>query len=697
MKRLIGIVLISLALFIGINRPLKYILADGPIDLLASKPEDVLNSIYFNIAFYIHIVFGGIALLIGWVQFIKKIRDTYPKLHKTIGKIYISSIFIAAPVAFYISFFVKGGLPTEIGFTFGSLIWITATYLGYRAIRKGNIKAHIEYMTYSYAGTFAAVTLRFWLPFLITTIGNFETAYGISVWLSWIPNVIIAYLILNKKEIITKYYNTYKVEKISRVFLSFLFLFFMLSYTSVQTWFYRAPSFKGKSIEKRSIDDNSYFTNEKFDEIKKYLTEESETTSFMVLENGKTVFEYGDASEIYNLGHAKTGIISLLYGKYINKGIINLNETLENNNIDEYHKLLPIEKQASVKDLLTSSSGVMYLKNEMEYYTIKKIRERGKVKPGTYFKFNNWDYNVASYLLEQKSGNSFHEEIEKQLAIPLEFEDWNIENQKMVYNNKDSRFPTNEIHISTRDMAKIGQLLLQKGKWNGKQLISEEWVNTITSTAISKDSVTSRVGRDISSPLQQSYGYLWWIFERFYDNPDFDGAYTSWDESGQFITIIPKRNVVVVHKTKLDYLTHTKLSDRTKLPSWKYWWILRKLMLNRKPIAEFAQDKTTNEVLEFIKTEYNKDSKYAISERLINEYALTLAEANKHEEVIKFYELNLKLYPNHGYFTHRIYNYYGESLEALGRKQEAIKAFENSLKWDPNNNQIQKKLAALKK
>ncbi len=696
MKRLIGIVLISLALFIGINRPLKYILAEGPIDLLATKPEDVLNSIFYNIAFYIHITFGGISLLIGWIQFIKPIREKYPKLHKIIGKLYITSIFIAAPVAFYISFFVKGGLPTEIGFTFGSLIWLTATYLGYSAIRKGNVSAHIEYMTYSYAGTFAAVTLRFWLPLLILYFGNFNTAYGISVWLSWIPNVIIAYLFINKKETMLYYYKKYKVKYVLQGTVVIVILMHILSYTSIQTWFYKDPSFQGIPIEKKTNNNNSYFSQEKFDEIGQYLKKESETTSMMVLENGKIVYQYGDISEISNLKDSKTGILSLLFGKYIERGIVNLNETLESNSINDYYGLLPTEKQATISNLLTSTSGVMYLKNQRYKYTNPKIRERGKVKPGDYFMINNWDYSVASYLLEQKTGNSFHKEVEEQLAIPLGFEDWNIKNQSITYNKKKSRFGAYETHISTRDMAKIGQLLLQKGNWKGKQLISEKWVEKITSTAVSKDSVASRTERDISSPLQQSYGYLWWLFERFYDNPDFEGAYTSWDESGQFITVIPKRNVVVVHKTKLDYLTHTTLSERTKTPSWRYWWILRKLMLNRKSIAELAKEETTDEILEFLKEEYKKESEYAISERLINEYALSLAELNKHEEAIKFYELNLRLYPNHGYYTHRIYNYYGESLYKLGRKDDALKAFETSLKFNTENTKAVEMIEKLK-
>jgi CubicO group peptidase (beta-lactamase class C family) len=48
---------------------------------------------------------------------------------------------------------------------------------------------------------------------------------------------------------------------------------------------------------------------------------------------------------------------------------------------------------------------------------------------------------------------------------------------------------------------------------------------------------------------------MWWLFERFYDNPDFDGAYTATGAFGQFITVIPKRDIVVVHKTTVDIYT----------------------------------------------------------------------------------------------------------------------------------------------
>lgn len=684
----------SLCVFFSLY-PIDYILADGPINLLTSKAASLLSSNFYIICFYLHITFGGIALLIGWVQFIEKFRIKYMNIHRWIGKIYILSILISGIPGFYIAFHASAGLSPKLGFGLGAILWVTLAILGYTSIRKGNVTLHRKYMMYNYAGTFGAVTLRLWLPLLINIFSEFTLAYQVVAWLSWVPNMIAVYLYLEKKDVILDFYKKYKLHYILKGTLALTLLFVALSYTSVQTWFYKDSSFDGVAFEKKSVDNKSYFTKEKFTEIDTYLKEESETTSMVVLENGKIVYEYGDASEVSNLGDAKISILSLLFGKYVDNGTINLQETISDNNIDDFISLLSIEKQATIDNLLTSTSGVLYSDIARRNFTIFERKERGSVKPGEYFTFNNWDYNVASHILEKKSENNFHTELEQQLAIPLGFEDWNIKNQSKNY-TKNSKFDTYQTHLSTRDMAKIGQLMLQEGNWKGKQLISKDWIQKITSSAIPIDTVRVRIGGDISSPLQETYGYLWWGFDRFYDNPDFKGAYTAWDLTGQFITVIPKRNVVIAHKTKLDYLTHIKLSNRTETPSWRYWWILRKLMLNRKMIVELETEKSTDEIIEFIKTEYNKDSEYAISERLINEYGQSLANKGNYKDAIKFFELNLKLYPNHGYYTHRIYNQYGNSLVKLGRKKDALQAFKTSLEFNSENPTAIKMIQELK-
>lgn len=189
MKKLAWLIFIGCCIFFSFQ-PMKYLLADGPIGFLRSKP---LDSKLYLFSFYTHITFGGIALFVGWIQFIQKFRERYPKVHRLIGKIYVASILISGPVAFYIGFFVYGGLFNQIGFTFGATVWIIFTFLAYSKIRQGDVVKHKEFMRYSYAGTCAAIVLRLILPPLMM-ITSFKVAYGISVWMSWVPSVLLVYL-----------------------------------------------------------------------------------------------------------------------------------------------------------------------------------------------------------------------------------------------------------------------------------------------------------------------------------------------------------------------------------------------------------------------------------------------------------------------------------------------------------------------
>ncbi len=183
MKKFSWVVLASLSTLISLYT-LKYVISDKPIALLLSKSEELLGSTFYNISFYTHITLGGIALLIGWLQFSKEIRRKYPKLHNFIGKVYVIAILISGPAGFYIALFSSGGISTILGFSIGALLWTILTYIGYLKIREGNVRSHIKYMMYSYAGTFGAVTLRLWLPILIFFFGRFLIAYQIVAWLS---------------------------------------------------------------------------------------------------------------------------------------------------------------------------------------------------------------------------------------------------------------------------------------------------------------------------------------------------------------------------------------------------------------------------------------------------------------------------------------------------------------------------------
>lgn len=191
-------VFVALAIAIGLY-PLLYLFVDREFGLLASKDESLLSNVFWNIGFYGHIIFGGIALLVGWVQFSRKMRTRYLDAHRLMGKIYVLSVIVSGVCGVYIGFYATGGFVSSVGFIALGIFWLFTTIRAYQAVRKGDIELHQGYMVYSYALCFAAVTLRIWLPLLSIAFGDFVSAYRLVAWLCWVPNVIFAYFWVRKK------------------------------------------------------------------------------------------------------------------------------------------------------------------------------------------------------------------------------------------------------------------------------------------------------------------------------------------------------------------------------------------------------------------------------------------------------------------------------------------------------------------
>lgn len=198
MKKASWITLGILSIIVGLY-PIIYFVIDKRFGLLGLKPAALLDDNVYNAAFYGHIVLGGLALLIGWLQFSVKLRRTNIKLHKIIGKTYVISVLTSGLFGLYISLYATGGMFTMIGFIFSDVVWLTTTILALNAIWKHNIVKHKKLMVYSYAVCFSAVTLRIWLPILEISTGSFLEAYRIVSWLSWLPNIMFAYYLTTKR------------------------------------------------------------------------------------------------------------------------------------------------------------------------------------------------------------------------------------------------------------------------------------------------------------------------------------------------------------------------------------------------------------------------------------------------------------------------------------------------------------------
>lgn len=164
----------------------------------STKPPELLTGKAWTIGFYTHIFSGGIALLVGWLQFHTKLRVKKPVVHRNIGKIYLFTALFSALSGIYIGFFANGGVIPAVGFICLGIAWFTSTIVGYQKIRAFDIERHQIWMTYSYAACFAAVTLRIWLPLLMIIFQDFLIAYSIVAWLCWVPNLLVARLIVKR-------------------------------------------------------------------------------------------------------------------------------------------------------------------------------------------------------------------------------------------------------------------------------------------------------------------------------------------------------------------------------------------------------------------------------------------------------------------------------------------------------------------
>ena len=197
-KTFAWIVFALLALSIGAYPAVYYIFDMHGKGLWSTKTNELIANTAWHTAFYIHITFGGIALLTGWTQFSQKLRDRYLNTHRTVGKIYVGSVMLSSLAGCYIALFASGGITSTLGFGGLAVAWFFTILMAYTHIRKRDIKQHENWMIRNYALTFAAVTLRIYLPVSQMMHIEFIAAYRVISWLCWVPNLIVAEMIISK-------------------------------------------------------------------------------------------------------------------------------------------------------------------------------------------------------------------------------------------------------------------------------------------------------------------------------------------------------------------------------------------------------------------------------------------------------------------------------------------------------------------
>jgi len=268
------------------------------------------------------------------------------------------------------------------------------------------------------------------------------------------------------------------------------------------------------------------------------------SSAMVVVEHGRIVYSYGDLTAQSYLASVRKSILSMLYGIEIARGHIDTAKTLATLGIDDLGGLLPREKEATIQDLLGARSGVYHIASYAGDF-LAEAPPRGSQKHGTYQLYSNWDFNVLGTIFEQETKRNIFDALEQEIARPIHMQDFRRDLQKKEGDSTRSIHPAYPIFLTTRDMARIGLLMLHNGNWNGKQIVPRDWVAKSTGIITPAAQLNPpRIRRD-----RVGYGYLWWVFDGPWNTGPYEGAYTGIGAIGQFITVIPKLDLVIAHKT----------------------------------------------------------------------------------------------------------------------------------------------------
>lgn len=176
----------------------RYHLFTLDANFLMIKQTEVEQLWWYRYAFYIHVCTAILALPAGFTQFNPRIQRNYPRLHRSIGYIYVGSIlFFAAPSGVLIGAVANGGIWAIISFELLAVGWFYFTFQAFRLAVQKKFDAHHDFMLRSFALTCSALTLRFWKVILVYLFQPHPMdLYQLIAWLGWVPNLLLVEFVI---------------------------------------------------------------------------------------------------------------------------------------------------------------------------------------------------------------------------------------------------------------------------------------------------------------------------------------------------------------------------------------------------------------------------------------------------------------------------------------------------------------------
>ena len=275
-------------------------------------------------------------------------------------------------------------------------------------------------------------------------------------------------------------------------------------------------------------------------------TDQLATSAVMIVVKGKVLASWGAVDQKFNAHSIRKSLISALFGLQVAAGKIRLEASLAELGIDDNAPSLTAEeKRATVHDLLKARSGV-YHPALYETASMKAARpQRHSHAPGSFWYYNNWDFNALGTIYEQACGQSIHADFKRLIAEPIGMEDYQASDGTYV-TGSDSIHRAYPFRMTARDLARFGLLYLRGGAWHGRQVVPADWVRD---SVLSHSEAGSRGG----------YGYLWWTERGGLHLPGVTlpaGSYSARGAGGHYVLVIPALDLVLVHRVNTDLPRH---------------------------------------------------------------------------------------------------------------------------------------------
>ncbi len=220
------------------------------------------------------------------------------------------------------------------------------------------------------------------------------------------------------------------------------------------------------------------FSSKKLNKARKTF-EASGAQAAMIVHRGAVVASWGDVERRLDCHDVASSLLMSLIGIHVGNGSLDPNATLGSLGIRENDRRFEDNiEQARVMDLLGGCSGVHHAAANESLGLKGRRLQNPDHDPGQARCYNTWDRNALLAVLERSAGRGFFDDLDEVLAGPIGMQDYRPTDGYYVRQWNISSLAAFPLRVSTRDLARFGQLVLQRGRWGERQIVPEAWIDT---------------------------------------------------------------------------------------------------------------------------------------------------------------------------------------------------------------------------